>query len=298
MTTTQTQTRGEDLQTIKANITAGLRDLQAQSDQTRAELVQQQQKLALVQQEQASKRVTQGELQAEVNRLQAALLIAQQEVEQAIGTSLEPEKKAQLAAGSGELAQAQDELAYSQSSLETDGKSERNLHEQINALVAYLDALASKQQELTATYNRFDAEEAEHVRAQGLAALAEVDSYIAELEAKLTQAREYRQNALTRLAADLKPWPRLAEETLSAVVGAQEDSPAILAVKALLVETQATRDAAQRTLAQSGPDILPTIQGYHQRVLDLSARIEALRQQARQRAARELLKQVQQTSTV
>jgi chromosome segregation ATPase len=234
-----------------------------------------------------------------VAQFQRELSIAANDLALSRGTSIQGQKQeAHDMIERGRLKWTK-ELELLQTSFEHDSQAETDttavLLEHQNALAALL----LEKSDVAATRERFSREHANLVKQLGLEVLAEIDSELSSLQAKIDQARAHRQEQVRQLALDLAPWPQIAEATLAEVIEDQADSPAVTADIAKLAEAQASLERSKRELAQSGTNLdptgsrhLPTISGYEREVVHLTARIETLRRESRRTAAIALLKEL------
>ena len=283
----------DDLQTIKARIADQVQEHLAHSEQTRNELAEQQTQLGDVQQTKGETQRALGMQQAEVARLTSLVYTYTQEALHAIGTSLQAEKERHIFAAQDDLGAAQADLKRLGAALETAAKEERNLVEQCQALAAKLDLLVAKQSELHASYTSFDAQHRDEVlRIHGEQMDAD-DAEIRAAQAALDTLAARRNADLRQFATALSPWAseRVAVDALTTHMGADDDM-GISTARREMQQAEETIANAERLRAQSGDDITPTIVARRQQVIALGARVEALRQEAQQRAALQMLREV------
>lgn len=160
-----------------------------------------------------------------VSQAQAACATAETDYTLAKKTSLEAQKKAELAEAKAQLERAQAQLQALQASFEHDSQAEADTGAAVLETQHAIAALVTQKQEIAATRERFSREQANHIRTLGLEMLNEIDSEIASLQAKLDQARSYREDALRKLARDLSPCPQMCVSTLSEVGTFDDASP-------------------------------------------------------------------------
>jgi len=294
---TTTQTKTDDLSRIKDNLASKIAEHQADIDTLQSSLQQARMDVESFSRNRANVASDLAHVQSEVTRLSAVVAQAKQDAEAVVGTSLATEKLTLLKGFKAELGKAQTELANLTSSLTKDDEDIAQAGLIVQALVQKLNELQTAKAELVSTHQRFDQQHCEDVKAIGLEVLAEIDSEISSLQAKIDQASAHRAEQVKHLAQELSTWPELCEKTIAEVIGEQEDPPTVRVAQAQLADAQAALSRFKREQVQSVADLGPTMMGYEQQVRSLTAHIEMLRQQHRRSVATQLLRELGVLST-
>ena len=201
-----------DLQEITGRLAAQLHTNQEQIAGLQGELADQQGKLSEIQHSKATTAASLEQWQSFAERAGREILVCQQDLTLAQGTSLEHSRQQALAAAQEQHVKAQSELALLRANLESDNRQGQALVEQVAALQNRIAELQGINADVTSAAERFGGEYGAKLRDEGLAAIAQCDTEVCAAQAALATLKTRREETVCQAINDLAAWPVLANE--------------------------------------------------------------------------------------